>query len=130
MSIHTIRRNNILSLYTEFVAKAQKEDPSIAVFGLDRKFSAVIMIANTSFSSMKSGARPIGDKTARQIESTCKKPKGWLDEDHQAHAPTNDERELAAFLKLASRIFSRSTPLQRQELIARLSHPPHAGDSD
>ncbi len=46
---------------------------------------------------MKS-SRPIGAKLARQIESACGKPSGWLDELRKDAAPSAAE---AAFLELA-----------------------------
>lgn len=86
------------------------QSPSQQINGLDREFAALIQVHNTYFSGMKSGARTIGDKLARQIEVLCRKAKGWMDEAHGAHeAPTadnaNQSTELLEFLDMAERAY-------------------------
>ena len=82
-----IRRSNLLQLFSEYVAKRMAQAPSEQINGLDREFAALIQVHNTYFSGMKSGARTIGDKLARQIETLCAKEKGWLDEPHEVTRP-------------------------------------------
>lgn len=96
-----IRRANLLQLFSDYVASHMAQAPSQQITGLDRKFAALILVNNTYFSGMKSGARTIGDKLARQIETLCHKSKGWLDERHQVDKPA----ELARFLQLAERAY-------------------------
>lgn len=79
MEISVARRANILRLFSEFVASEQAQNPGCSLSGMDRAFSLKIQVHNTYFSGMKSGARPIGDKLARQIEANTGKQKGWLD---------------------------------------------------
>lgn len=82
----SLRRTNLLHLFSAFVAQRMAQSPSQSINGLDREFSALIQVNNTYFSGMKSGARTIGDKLARQVETLCQQPRGWLDESHVAVA--------------------------------------------
>jgi len=75
----SVRRANLLQLFSEFVSTRMAQSPSQQINGLDREFAALIQVHNTYFSGMKSGARTIGDKLARQIEVLCSKAKGWMD---------------------------------------------------
>ena len=106
----SVRRANLLQLFSEFVSERMARSPSQQINGLDREFAALIQVHNTYFSGMKSGARTIGDKLARQIEVLCGKAKGWMDETHDAHAPQatgEPERpaELLEFLARAERAY-------------------------
>ena len=65
--------------------------------GLEQAFAAMLHISPSMWSQIKS-SRTVGDKLARQIETLCKKPAGWLDEAQVSVAPTPAE---AAFLELA-----------------------------
>lgn len=106
-----IRRANLLHLFSEYVATSMAQAPSEQINGLDREFAALIQVHNTYFSGMKSGARTIGDKLARQIETLCAKEKGWLDEPHEAIKSA----ELTKFLQLAEKAFL-AAPAARKEL--------------
>ena len=125
MDEHLIRRANLLALFKAFVEAQLDSNPASSIAGLDRVFSAQILVHNTAFSALKSGRRPIGPVLARQIEATCAKPSGWLDEDHGA-SPESDERSEKSFLKLARRVFKRATPEQRDRL-NELLHEQLAG---
>lgn len=108
----TIRRSNLLLLFSEFVKQRMAAAPSDQINGLDREFSTLVQVHNTYFSGMKSGARTIGDKLARQIETHCQKGSGWLDEPHEPGKPA----ELKHFLELAERVYVKA-PGQRKNLI-------------
>lgn len=106
----SVRRANLLQLFSEFVSKRMAQSPSQQINGLDREFAALIQVHNTYFSGMKSGARTIGDKLARQIEVLCSKAKGWMDEAHGAlGVQVTDESEKSAelldFLAMAERAY-------------------------
>lgn len=120
MSQHAIRRSNLINLYSNFVIQSQKDDPSASPFGLDKEFASRIQIANSSFSTYKSGARPIGDRIAKQIEVLMKLQPGWMDAEHEAIEPSQDEVAMNRFLKLATRAYKRANPLQRERLEAIL----------
>ena len=83
MDLPDIRRTNLLQLFSDYVAQRMADAPSQQITGLDREFAALIQVHNTYFSGMKSGARTIGDKLARQTEVLLGKPKGWLDAVHE-----------------------------------------------
>jgi len=117
----SVRRANLLQLFSEFVSTRMAESPSQQINGLDREFAALIQVHNTYFSGMKSGARTIGDKLARQIEVLCSKAKGWMDEAHVTHevpATDNAERpaELLEFLDMAERAYV-GAPGSRAKLV-------------
>ena len=111
MDIPELRRSNLLQLFSDHVAQRMASAPSEQINGLDREFAALIQVHNTYFSGMKSGARTIGDKLARQIESLCSKSTGWLDELHEVDKPA----ELTKFLQLAERAYL-AAPAARKEL--------------
>lgn len=129
-SLHVIRRTNLLSLYSGFLvdsAQSSQAQPSNAT---DKAFSEKLAIANTSFSSYKTGARVIGDRVARQIEPLLGLPTGWMDQEHseQTATPTEDV-QLARFLKLAARAFKRSDRTTRKRL-EEILHGALANRSD
>ncbi len=111
----TLRRANLLQLFSEHVAQRMATSPSEQITGLDREFASLIQVHNTYFSGMKSGARTIGDKLARQIETLCGKDAGWLDEPHEFAKSDG----LAKFLALAERAYL-AAPAARKELARAL----------
>ena len=106
-----IRRSNLLQLFSDHVAQRMATAPSEQITGLDREFAAMIQVHNTYFSGMKSGARTIGDKLARQIENLSSKSSGWLDEPHAFEKPDG----LLKFLALAEKVYL-AAPASRKEL--------------
>ncbi|MDD5470319.1 MAG: hypothetical protein PHP05_00115 [Sideroxydans sp.] len=117
----SVRRANLLQLFSEFVSTRMAQSPSQQINGLDREFAALIQVHNTYFSGMKSGARTIGDKLARQIEVLCSKAKGWMDEAHVTQeTPAADNAtqsaELLAFLDMAERAYA-AAPGSRAKLV-------------
>jgi len=89
------RRQNALALFQAYAEKALAAGAPPK--GLEQMFAATLQISPSMWSQIKS-SRPIGDKLARQIESACGKPGGWLDELRKDAAPSATE---AAFLELA-----------------------------
>jgi hypothetical protein len=117
----SLRRANLLQLFSEFVSTRMAQSPSQQINGLDREFAALIQVHNTYFSGMKSGARTIGDKLARQIEVLCSKAKGWMDEAHGTHEvpvadSTEKPAELLEFLDMAERAYV-GAPGSRAKLV-------------
>lgn len=117
----SIRRANLLQLFSEFVSVRMAESPSQQISGLDREFSALIQVHNTYFSGMKSGARTIGDKLARQIEILCQKDKGWIDMPQEAPVtlPLEKSADLVDFLQLAEKAYL-AAPGSRVSFISML----------
>lgn len=118
MSIHVYRRANLVALYASFVDAQRQKDPSLSAFGLDTQFAASIELGKSSFSSYKSGARPIGDRISRQIEAHLGLPKAWLDIDNtqSVEGKSHDDAQLAKFVKLATRAFKRADRSQRDQI--------------
>ena len=113
----SVRRANLLQLFSEFVSTRMAQSPSQQINGLDREFAALIQVHNTYFSGMKSGARTIGDKLARQIEVLCSMDRGWMDVlhgvDEKASTDTADQSaELLEFLTMAEKVFMAAPGLR------------------
>lgn len=94
-NITLTRRQNALALFQDYAEKALAS--GAAPKGLEQSFAATLQVSPSMWSQVKS-SRPIGDKLARQIESACAKPSGWLDELRKDSAPSPAE---ASFLELA-----------------------------
>lgn len=58
--------------------------------GEDRDFAALLQIAGSQWSRIKSGT-PVGAKLARRIEAACEQTEGWLDETHDSPATADAE---------------------------------------
>ena len=95
VNITVTRRQNALALFQTYAEKALASGASPK--GLEQAFAATLQISPSMWSQIKS-SRPIGDKLARQIESACAQPAGWLDETRKDTAPSAAE---VAFLELA-----------------------------
>ena len=94
-NITVTRRQNALALFQAYAEKALASGASPK--GLEQAFAATLQISPSMWSQIKS-SRPIGDKLARQIESACARPAGWLDETRKDTALSAAE---TAFLELA-----------------------------
>lgn len=94
-NITVARRLNALALFQDYAEKALAQ--GTAPKGLEQAFAATLQISPSMWSQIKS-SRPIGDKLARQIETLCNRPAGWLDQPQSDPKPSEAE---AAFLVLA-----------------------------
>lgn len=97
--LSVLRRLNLLALLAEFAENLVARGTTTK--GIDQSFAECIQVSPSMLSQMKSG-RPIGNKIARQIESHCKRPTGWLDMQHPDQKPTPGEEE---FVNLARQIW-------------------------
>ena len=95
VNITVTRRQSALALFQAYAEKALASGASPK--GLEQAFAATLQISPSMWSQIKS-SRPIGDKLARQIESACVQPAGWLDEARKDALPSAAE---TAFLELA-----------------------------
>ncbi len=110
--ITTVRRQNLLVLYQEFVQQAIAKGGTPR--GLDQDFAAKLQVSPSMLSQVKS-SRPIGDKLARQIESLCGKAAGWLDEEGlQAVVPSAAEDR---FIALAREAWRAANAKRKKELV-------------
>ena len=91
VNITVTRRQNALALFQAYAEKALAAGASPK--GLEQAFAATLQISPSMWSQIKS-SRPIGDKLARQIESACAQPAGWLDETRKDVAPSVAETAL------------------------------------
>jgi hypothetical protein len=105
-----------LALFQGYAEKALAS--GAAPKGLEQAFAATLQISPSMWSQIKA-SRPIGDKLARQIESACTKPSGWLDELRKDAAPSAAE---AAFLELALSAWRATNSAGRKALREHLKN--------
>jgi hypothetical protein len=121
------RRRNALALFHAYAERALAD--GAAPKGLEQAFAASLQISPSMWSQIKS-ARPIGDKLARQFESLSGKPRGWMDESHEAAPLTAAEK---AFLDLSLQAWRATNSAGRRQLrayvaaIARGAAPAELG---
>lgn len=77
-----IRFDNALALFDEFVAQTVRNPDTNALRGLERRFAEQVLIQPSYWSQIKSRSRQIGERLARQFETRCRKPPGWMDTVH------------------------------------------------
>jgi hypothetical protein len=104
------RRRNALALFQAFAEKALAAGAPPK--GLEQAFAAQLQVSPSMWSQLKS-SRPIGDKLARQIETHCGRPQGWLDEPQADPTPSPAE---AAFLALALAAYRATNAAGRKAL--------------
>jgi hypothetical protein len=110
-SLSTFRRLNAIALFQTFAEdRISAGDPPK---GLESAWAAQIEVSGATWSMAKSGARPIGDKLARQIEQHCGKAAGWLDEEREPAGLSPGEQQ---FLALALKTFRATNSDGRKRL--------------
>jgi len=81
------RLDNALRLFEEFVQATVKHPDAATLRGLEGRFAERLGIQPSYWSQIKSRARQIGERLARQFEQACHKPYGWMDQPQSASAP-------------------------------------------
>ena len=84
--VASIRLDNALALFDEFVRNTIKHPDAATLRGLERRFAERLQIQPSYWSQIKSRSRLIGERLARQFEQCCQKPAGWMDAEHAAGA--------------------------------------------
>jgi hypothetical protein len=82
LDIAHVRFRNALVLFDEFVRATVTHPDAAALRGLERRFAERLQIQPSYWSQIKSRARQIGERLARQFEVRCHKPPGWMDVPH------------------------------------------------
>ncbi|MDN3922689.1 hypothetical protein [Roseateles violae] len=80
----TIRLDNALLLFEEFVSATVKHPDAATLRGLERRFAERLQIQPSYWSQIKSRSRQIGERLARQFEQLFHKPPGWMDHEHNS----------------------------------------------
>ena len=80
--VASIRLDNALALFDEFVRNTIKHPDAATLRGLERRFAERLQIQPSYWSQIKSRSRLIGERLARQFEQCCHKPVGWMDVAH------------------------------------------------
>lgn len=109
-NITVIRRQNVQSLFQQFAEEQMRA--GVAPKGMEQAFAQKLQASPSMWSQIKS-SRPIGDKLARQIESACGQPAGWLDEEHQQQGLSPSEQQ---FLALALKAWRSTNAEGRKRL--------------
>jgi hypothetical protein len=82
MNVASVRLDNALALFDEFVRNTIKHPDAATLRGLERRFAERLQIQPSYWSQIKSRSRQIGERLARQFEQCCGKPAGWMDVPH------------------------------------------------
>ncbi len=109
-NISVTRRLNLLALLQEFAENLVAGGTTTK--GIDQAFAQRIQVSPSMLSQMKAG-RPIGNKTAAQVEALCKRPTGWLDIQHPDQKPSPAED---AFIELARKIWRAQNAKDKRAL--------------
>jgi hypothetical protein len=88
--VASIRLDNALALFDEFVRNTIKHPDAATLRGLERRFAERLQIQPSYWSQLKSRSRLIGERLARQFEQCCHKPVGWMDVVHEPGAAAGD----------------------------------------
>ena len=110
-NIATIRRINAHSLFQQYAEEriSAGEPPK----GLEAVWASHIGVSGATWSMAKSGARPIGHKLAKQIESHCGVEQGWLDIERAPQGLSGPEQQ---FLALALKAYRATNSGGRKDL--------------
>jgi hypothetical protein len=84
--VASIRLDNALRLFDEFVRNTIKHPDAATLRGLEGRFAERLQIQPSYWSQIKSRSRQIGERLARQFEQCCQKPVGWMDLPHDGGA--------------------------------------------
>jgi hypothetical protein len=127
--VASIRLDNTLLLFDEFLHAQIKLPDAAALRGLERRFAERLQIQPSYWSQIKSRSRQIGERLARQFEHLCHKPRGWMDEPHATatatspvaddNAPRTDDERFIVGLVLA--YYRRHPERARMRLLDLLS---------
>jgi hypothetical protein len=82
-----VRLDNALRLFEEFVRATARHADAATLRGLERRFAEQVDIQPSYWSQLKSRSRQIGERLARQFETRCHKPFGWMDQRHDLAPP-------------------------------------------
>lgn len=94
--VASIRLDNALALFEEFVRNTVKDPDSATLRGLERRFAERLQIQPSYWSQIKSRSRQIGERLARQFEQLSHKPNGWMDVPHDGSGGAAPARSGAA----------------------------------
>lgn len=109
-NISVTRRHNLLVLLQEFAENLVATGTTTK--GFDQAFAQHIQVSPSMLSQMKAG-RPIGNKTAAQVEALCKRPAGWLDLQHPNQKPSPAED---AFIDMARTVWRAQNARDKRAL--------------
>jgi hypothetical protein len=119
-----IRFENAMALFDEFVRATVKHADAATLRGLDGRFAERLLIQPSYWSQIKSRSRQIGERLARQFEQRCRKPAGWLDQEHglaglatPADTPADDDERFIVGLVLS---YYRRHPARARERLLEL----------
>jgi len=93
--VASIRLDNALALFDEFVRNTIKHPDAATLRGLERRFAERLQIQPSYWSQIKSRSRLIGERLARQFEQCCQKPVGWMDAEQGTRGGTGNPAAVA-----------------------------------
>jgi hypothetical protein len=121
--VASIRLDNALALFEEFVRNTVKDPDAATLRGLERRFAERLQIQPSYWSQIKSRSRQIGERLARQFEQLCHKPNGWMDQPHgradasQADSPLPQDEDERFIVGLVLSYYRRHPQRARTRLL-------------
>lgn len=113
--VASIRLDNALALFDEFVRNTVKAPDAATLRGLERRFAERLQIQPSYWSQIKSRSRQIGERLARQFEQLSHKPHGWMDVAHDGSAAADSVGARADAGPAAAEPTSNSLPRDDDE---------------
>ncbi|BDI03346.1 hypothetical protein [Sphaerotilus microaerophilus] len=127
VDVATLRHRNALALFDEFVRATVSHPDAATLRGLERRFAERIGIQPSYWSQIKSRARQVGERLARQFEQHCGKPPGWLDQPHDPPRATAGSPLQAALAPVRAAVEPAEAP--RPAVTAAPSRSDAAGSA-
>lgn len=93
--VDKVRARNFLFLFEQFKEERRRMWPDEPDRGMLKRFAERLELNNVYLSNLKSGAKVLGVKTARHIESKMGLPEGWMDTDHSRDEATMSDDDMA-----------------------------------
>lgn len=93
--VDRVRARNFLFLFEQFKEERRRMWPDEPDRGMLKRFAERLELNNVYLSNLKSGAKIMGVKTARHIETHMGLPEGWMDTDHSRDEATMNDDDLA-----------------------------------
>lgn len=81
--VKEVRKQNFDFLFEQFKAKVRESWPNERERGMLKRWAEQLGMSEAFLSHIKTGRKPIGDRTAMKLEAASGLERGWMDESHE-----------------------------------------------